>query len=145
MFFERYWSHIQAFQNNIRRIFSGARLFPQNQQSRCPRCWDFRASYSWNMNLYLFLIHLESFYLVSPKLKSWSCPLGPKIMTMRFFGVFLKGNRKVTSPRWSKIEAFGPLLNTNCSKNDPPDPHTWFFPDFPQSPSNMQDMRLKSA
>ena len=58
-------------------------------------------------NLLCFLNYSEQFGGAKVRNKwfwgSWSCLLGPKIMIMMNFLIFGKWNRKVTSPKWSRI------------------------------------------
>ena len=95
MFSGREWSHIQEFQEVIRRIFRIVRppSFPQFPNFKMVRD--------------VSLDYLD--YLGGSKVKDngfwepWSCPLGPKIMKMKTFLIFGKSKLKVTSPMWSRI------------------------------------------
>ena len=110
--------------------FSGARFF---QHCQIADKWiSFpKIIFISRQELSTFLYFLK--YLGVPQIKynwlweSWSRPLGVNAIKMAGFRVFLKWNRKVISPEWSRIilrSFWANVFSKSYNKHGPPDPQT---------------------
>ena len=117
--------------------------YPTNQKN-----FAWRTAITFESDLIFFLDYLKYPGLVSKNKsyrfwESWTRPLGPRTMQMMGVRILTNWNRKITSPKWSRIvlRHSGDSFQNIYNKNGPPDrlePHIAFFLDFVVSSIGVQ-------